>query len=131
MGETALVESQIEDSIKLIKRMDQGEYKPSKAFWYYHDDVDTWRLVLVGDKFNDMLPKQEPLAYKIIADLLNGEDMSTLSISDIKLMKSTEPLIATLNFLIGTGPDSIVRANFNSTTINGIFIKEMVILRSA
>jgi hypothetical protein len=131
MAETALVEGLIQDSIQLVQQLDVGQYKPSKVVWYYYDDVDTWRLIVVSGEFDKMLPKNEPLAYKIIAEAINAIDLSSLSISEVKLMKSDEPLVGTLGFLVGTGPDNITQANFSNTTINGIFIKDMVILRSA
>jgi hypothetical protein len=131
MAETALVKGLIQDSIQLVQQLDVGQYKPSKVVWYYYDDVDTWRLIVVSGEFDKMLPKNEPLAYKIIAEAINAIDLSSLSISEVKLMKSDEPLVGTLGFLVGTGPDNITQANFSNTTINGIFIKDMVILRSA
>jgi len=36
-----------------------------------------------------------------------------------------------LRFLIGTPPDAIVRAHFKDNSINGIFIKEMLVLQSS
>jgi hypothetical protein len=131
MAETALVKGLIQDSIQLVQQLDVGQYKPSKVVWYYYDDVDTWRLIVVSGEFDKMLPKNEPLAYKIVAEAINSIDLSSLSISEVKLMKSDDPLVGTLGFLLGTGPDNITQANFSNTTINGIFIKDMVILRSA
>jgi hypothetical protein len=131
MAETALVKGLIQDSIQLVQQLDVGQYKPSKVVWYYYDDVDTWRLIVVSGEFDKILPKNEPLAYKIIAEAINSIDLSSLSISEVKLMKSDDPLVGTLGFLLGTGPDNITQANFSNTTINGIFIKDMVILRSA
>lgn len=131
MAETTMVEGLIEDSIELINKLDEGDYKPAKAIWYYYDDVDTWRLIISNPEFDKLLPKQEPLAYKVIAEAVNSKELSSLSISEVKLMKSDDPLLSTLGFLVGTGPDNIIRANFSDTTINGIFIKEMIIMRSA
>jgi hypothetical protein len=131
MAETALVEGLLEDSIELVKELDEGQYKPSKVIWYYYDDVDSWRLIIVNNEMDKLLPKQEPIAYKVIAEAINKKDLSSLSISEVKLMKSDDPLIATLGFLIRTGPDEIVKTNFSDTTINRMFLKDMVILRSA
>jgi len=131
MAETALVEGLIQDAIELVQQLDGNEYKPSKAVWYYYDDVDAWRLIIVSSEFDKLLPKSEPLAYKIIAEAINAKNLASLSISEVKLMKSDDPLIGTLGFLISTGPDNIMQANFSNTTINGIFIKDMIILRSA
>ncbi len=131
MGEKTLVESQIEDSIELIKHLDSSGYQPRLGVWYYYDDVDEWRLILVGEAFDKHLPKQEPLAYKAIAEAISEKDLSSLTISEVKLMKSDEPLTHIMKVLIGTGPTGIARAHFTNTTINGVFIKEMIVLRSA
>jgi hypothetical protein len=131
MAETALVDGLVEESIELVKELDEGKYKPSKVIWYYYDDVDSWRLIIVNNEMDKLLPKQEPLAYKVIAEAINKVDLSSLSISEVKLMRSDDPLISTLGFLMKTGPDNFVKGNFSDTTFNGIFIKDMVILRSA
>jgi hypothetical protein len=131
MAETALVDGLVEESIELVKELDEGKYKPSKVIWYYYDDVDSWRLIIVNNEMDKLLPKQEPLAYKVIAEAINKVDLSSLSISEVKLMRSDDPLISTLGFLMKTGPDNFVKGNFSNTTLNGIFIKDMVILRSA
>jgi len=131
MGEKTLVESQIADSIELIKQLDLSGYQPSLAVWYYYDDADEWRLIIVGEKFDQHLPKQEPLAYRAIAEAINEKDLSSISISEVKIIKSDEPLTKAMKFLIRTDPTGIIRSHFNNTSINGIFIKEMVILRSA
>lgn len=131
MAETALVEGLIEDSIKLVNKLDEGDFKPSKVIWYYYEDVDAWRLIISGSEFHKLLPKQEPHAYKIIAEAINAKELPSLSVSEVKLMKGDDPLLGTLGFLVGTGPDNIIRANFSDTTLNGIFIKDMIILRSA
>jgi hypothetical protein len=131
MAETALVDGLVEESIELVKELDEGKYKPSKVIWYYYDDVDSWRLIIVNNEMDKLLPKQEPLAYKVIAEAINKVDLSSLSISEVKLMRSDDPLISTLGFLMKTGPDNFVKGNFSDTTLNGIFIKDMVILRSA
>lgn len=131
MAETAMVEGLVEDSIELVKKLDEGKFKPKKVIWYYYEDVDAWRLIISGDDFDKLLPKQEPHAYKIIAEAINTKQLPTLSISEVKLMKGDDPLLGTLGFLVGTGPDNIIRANFSDTTLNGIFIKNMIIMRSA
>lgn len=131
MAEKTMVEGLIDDSIELIKELDKGAFKPSKAIWYYYEDVDSWRLILSGGEFDKLLPKQEPHAYKKIAEIVNEKELPSLSISEVKIMKGDDPLLSTLGFLVGTGPDNIIRANFSDTTLNGIFIKDMIILRSA
>ncbi len=131
MAETAMVEGLIEDSIELVAKLDEGKYKPSKVIWYYYEDVDAWRLIISGGAFDKLLPDKEPHVYKIIAEAVNAKELPSLSVSEIKPMKMNDPLLDALGSLIATGPDSIIRANFSDTTLNGIFIKDMIILRSA
>lgn len=131
MGEKTLVESQIADSIELIKHLDSSGYQLSLGVWYYYDDVDEWRLIIVGENFDKQLPQQEPLAYRVIAEAISAKNLSSITISEVKIMKSDEPLTKTMKFLIGTGPTGIARAHFRNITISGIFIKEMIVLRSA
>lgn len=131
MGEKTLVESQIADSIELMKQLDSTGHAPSIAAWYFYDDVDEWRLLISGAIYDDHLPKQETLAYQMIAEAISDKELSSITISEVKLMRSDEPLMQTMKFLIGTGPTGITRAHFIDTTVNAIFIKEMIILRSA
>jgi len=130
MGEKTLVESKIADSIELIKQLDASGYQPSLAVWYYYDDTDEWRLIIVGEKFDQYLPRQEPLAYRAIAEAINEKDLSSINISEVKIIKSDQPLAKTFKFLVRSDPTGITREHFIDTTVNGIFIKEMIILRS-
>ena len=130
MGEKALVENQIADAIKLIQKLDADGRAPTLAAWYYYDDADEWRLLIAGSTFDALLPKQEAVAYKYLVETMASLSLSSLTISDLKLVGTKSSLPQALRFLIRTGPDGIVRAHFTNTTLNGIFIKEMIILRS-
>ena len=131
MGEKALVDSQIADSVELIQYLDSTGSPPSSVFWYYYEDADDWRLVLAGESLDQHLPKNEHIAYKIIAEAISEKEIASISVSDIKLMRRDDPLVKTVRFLIGTGPTGVTKAHFTNTTINGIFIQEMLILRSS
>jgi len=130
MGEKALVENQIADAIKLIQKLDADGRAPSLVAWYYYDDADEWRLLIAGSTFDALLPKQEAVAYKYLVETMASLSLSSLTISDLKLVGTKSSLPQALRVLIQTGPDGIVRAHFTNTTLNGIFIKEMIILRS-
>lgn len=131
MGEKTLVENQIADAIELIKKLDADGRTPSLVAWYYYDDADEWRLIIAGLTFDALLPKQEAVAYKYLVETLASLSLSSLTISDFKLVGTKSSLPQELRILIRTGPNGIVRAHFTNTTLNGIFIKEMIILRSA
>lgn len=131
MGEEALVESQISDSISLIESLERHGDKPSVVIWYYFPDADEWRLLLAGPSFDALLPKEESRAYQKIAEALNEAEVKSLTIGEIKLTKTDYPLITATRFLIGTPPDAIIRAHFKDNRVNGVFIKEMLVLRSS
>lgn len=131
MGEETLVESQISDSISLIKSLERAGDKPSTAIWYYFPDAGEWRLLLAGQSFDALLPKDESRAYQKIAEALNKAHLSSLTMSEVKLVRTDYPLLKATQHLIKTPADAITRAHFKDTSVNGTFIKEMLILRSS
>jgi hypothetical protein len=131
MGEAALVESRVADAIQLLQRLDAVGEGPTLAVWYYYEDVDDWRLIFAGPVYDSLLPKQEAAAYKKLAEALASASISSLSVSDLKILATTSPLALALRLLIRTPPQATARAYFSNTTLNGIFIKEMIILRAA
>ncbi len=131
MGEKALVESQIADAVHLIQKLDAEGDSPSLAAWYFYDDVDEWRLVIAGPAFDALLPKQEAVAYRKLVEAMANLSLSSLSVSDLKLVSTNSPLPQALRILIRTSSTGTGRSHFANTTLNGIFMKEMIILRSA
>jgi len=131
VGESALVESKIADAISLVKKLDSTGAAPSLAAWYYYDDADEWRLLIAGPTYESLLPKQESVAYRKLVEAMAGLSLPSLTLSDVKLVSMQSPLSQALRFLLRTPPDGIARAHFTDTTLNRIFIKEMVVLRSA
>jgi hypothetical protein len=131
MGEEALVESQISDTISLVKILESQGDRPSTIIWYYFPDADEWRLLLAGPSFDALLPNQESRAYQKVAEALSKAEVTSLTIGEVKLIKTDYPLLNATRFLIGTPPDAIIRAHFKDNRVNGIFIKEMLVLRSS
>src|SRR5258705_3827603 len=131
MGEETLVESPISSSISLVKSLEGQGNKPSIVVWYYFPDAEEWRLLLAGPSFDALLAREESRAYQRVAEALNRAGVKSLTIGEIKLVKTDYPLLKAMRFLIGTPPDAIVRAHFKDNSINGIFIKEMLVLRSS
>jgi hypothetical protein len=131
MGEKVLVESKIPDTIRLIEKLDTDGNSPSLAVWYFYNDVDEWRLLIAGSAFDALLPKQESIAYKKIIEAIASLSLASLSISDLKLVSTNSPLPQALRTIIRTNPTGIAQAHFTDTTLNGIFMKEFFVLRSA
>ena len=131
MGETALVERKIEEIILLIKQLDEDGNSPSLVSWYFYADVEEWKLLIAGPTYDKFLPKHEPNAYRNVIESMTKLPLETLSVSDIKIITTSSPVSQAISILVRTEPTGISQAHFIDTTLNGIFIKEMVIIRSA
>lgn len=131
MGEKALVESQLADTKNLLEALDAAGRGPTLAVWYFYEDVDAWRLIIAGPSYDALLPKREPIAYQELAETLLTVGPASVSISDFKLLQTSSPLVQALRFLMRTTPNAVMRGHFTNTTLNGIFMKEMIIVRSA
>jgi len=131
MGEKTLVDELVEDSIKLIRQLDASGMAPGLVVWYFYEDADEWRLLIAGHAYDELIKKNEALGYQKLSESISSADLQTISISLVKLINSNSPLAVALSSLIGTPPNGLVRAHFADTTLNGIFIKEMLVIRSA
>ena len=131
MGEEALVESRVSDSVSLVRELDAESATPSYAAWNYFSDAGEWRFLLAGPSFDALLPGQQSRAYQKVAEALGKAKVMSLGIGEIKLVRTDYPLVMATRFMMGTAPDAIVRAHFKDNSVNGIFIKEMLLLRSS
>lgn len=131
MGEKSLVESLIHEAIALIQKMDDTPTPITFAAWYYYDDAEEWRLLIAANALDSLLPKQEAVAYRKVIDVLSTLTPEGLSVSDLKLVATSYPLLQAMRLLVATGPHDTARVHFKDCMFNGIFIKEVLILRSA
>ena len=130
MGEKTLVEEVFTDTQNLVQKLDSTGESPSFAAWYYYADAEEWRLIIASPSLDTLLPKQEAIAYQRVIAALSASDAVALAVSDLKVVHTSFPLLGALRFLVRTDPKEIVRAHFKDCSINGMFIKEVVVLRS-
>jgi hypothetical protein len=131
MAEETLVESLVSDSVKLVQELDKQAPGPRNVLWYYFSDAEVWRLLIAGPSFDQLLPKEEGRAYEICARAITGANLDSLTIADVKLVPTDDPVLVATKFVIRTAVDGIVRAHFRDNFFNGIFVKEMLVLRAA
>jgi hypothetical protein len=131
MAEEALVESSVTDSVKLVEQLDKQGDTPSNVLWYFFSDAEVWRLLVAGRPFDSLLPKDESRAYQKVAAAIGSAGLTSLSIADVKLVRTDDPVLVATKFVIKTPVDGVVRAHFRDNTFNGIFVKEMLVLRAA
>lgn len=131
MAEETLVESLITDSIQLVRQLDTQGDNPTNALWYFYSDVEEWRLLVAGPSFDALLPQNEDQAYQKVAKAISKSGLDSLTIADVKLVRTDDPLLSATKFVLKTPPTSVVRAHFRDNTFNGFFVKEMLVLRAA
>jgi hypothetical protein len=131
MAEEALVESLVGDSLKLIEELDKSGESPSNVLWYFFSDAEEWHLLVAGPGFDQLLPRDESHAYQKIAKAIGAARLGSLTIADVKLVRSDDAVLKATKFLLRTPPNGLIRAHFRDSTFNGIYVKEMLILRAA
>jgi hypothetical protein len=131
MGEKALVDEVYADTQKLVQKLDADGEPPSFVAWYFYSDASEWRLIIASPTLDSLLPKQEPIAYQRVIAALSASGASALAVSDLKIVHTSFPLLGALRFLVRTDPRGFGRAHFTDCSINGMFIKEVIVFRSA
>ena len=131
MAEETLVESLVKDSVEFVKALDIQGDRPTNVLWYYYTDADEWRLLVAGPAFDALLPKDEKQAYQKVAKAIGKAAVDTLTIADVKLARTDDHVLTATRSLFHTPQSAIVRAHFRDNTINGLFVKEMLVLRAA
>jgi len=126
-----LVESLVQDSIKLVAALDQQGDALTNALWYYFSDAEEWRFLVAGSTFDRLLPKEELQAYERVAKAIANSNVDSISIANVKLVRTDDPVLVATRFVVKTAPNGVVRAHFRDNVFNGIFVKEMLVLRAA
>jgi hypothetical protein len=131
MAEEALVESLVNESVKLVEELDRSGTGPTNVLWYYFSDADEWRLLLAGPAFDKLLPKDEARAYQALARAIRASGVSSLTIAEVKLVRTDDALLSATRPIVKTPATGLGRMRFRDSTVNGIFVKEMLIMRAA
>lgn len=129
MGEGTLVELQIDDAVKLAQHLDDHQMPLTLVAWYWFDDSESWQLVLAGSALD--IVTQRPIdAYRKVVEAIAVLDLAHLSGADVRIVESTSPLAQAIAQVVKTAPGKFTRARCTSTMKNGIFLKDMLVLRS-
>jgi hypothetical protein len=131
MAEETLVESLVTDSVRLVEQLDKQGDVLSNVLWYYFSDAGEWRLLIAGPTFDMLLPKDEGLAYQRIATAIAKTDANSLTIADVKPVRTDYRLLVATKFVVKTPLDGLVQARFRDCTFDGMFVKSMLVLRAA
>jgi hypothetical protein len=127
MDKTALVDSDINDGMKLIQKLDMTNFSVVAALWFYYSDIIEWRLTIASDYLDKNGPKK---AYSFLQTLLMDFDIFSISLENITLISPENDLIKLLSSAIQTGPGpTLSKIRFTRNVINGQLIEDAYIYR--
>jgi hypothetical protein len=116
---------------KLLGALDAQGDGPENALWFYISDAEEWRLLIAGATFDELLPKDERQAYQRVAKAIVQAALDSMTIANVKLVRTDDPVLVATKFVIQTPARAVIRAHFRDNTFNGVFVKEMLVLRAA
>ncbi|HEX3861501.1 MAG TPA: hypothetical protein VHY35_07395 [Stellaceae bacterium] len=128
MAKEALLESAIAAGKILIEELDKNDQTIDAGLWFYYPDLDQWKLLLSSKKFDATnLTK----SYTKISEILYKTDRvsQSISISDIKLLSQTDPMMKLLKKIART-EKNLNEIRMMSSVFNGIYVEDMLIYRN-
>lgn len=125
MDKTQLVDSDINDGMRLIQKLDMTDFSVVAALWFYYSDVIEWRLIIASWYLDMNGPKK---AYSFLQTLLIDFDIPSISLENITLISPEHDIIKLLSSAIQTGPD-LSKIRFTRNVINGQLIEDAYIYR--
>jgi hypothetical protein len=122
-----LSEQMIDAGAKLVERLDQSQSNVQAALWLFLPEEKIWEMMVISPLVKTDGPRN---FYKRIleANKKADESESIISLNDIKVADTSNPLINVLRIAISTGR-GITGIRFSKNTINGTFIEDSYIYR--
>lgn len=112
---------------RLILAMDEAEFSPQAALWYYSPDAASWKLVLLIQSVQEAGPRS---IYKRLLPLVAEADPDArlLPVNDVTVARPDSPIIQSLRAFLGPVP-GIARIEMRDNLINGILIPAAFVYR--
>jgi hypothetical protein len=134
MAENTVVEEQLTDEMieagaQLTQKLDEIGLPISVAMWFFLSDINEWRLLFASPQLSAEGPGA---VYEKIEEARKalGTRGERLPLSAIGLMDTNHQLVQLLRIGLQTGP-GVSRVRFSKNVINGHFIDDALIYRSA
>jgi len=123
----SLSDRMISAGSELIRRLDETGLVIPAALWFYDLESNDWRLIIASP---DVHGKGLKTVYKDVQSVLRTtpEDQSIISLKDISVVDSSDPLVSLLKIGLRTG-GGISGIRFSRNMINGTLIEDAYIYR--
>jgi hypothetical protein len=122
MAQGALVERQINDGLWLIQELRRDGFDVTAAFWTRESDEEQWALYIASTDVNN---KGVTEAYRVIHEAFKGHPELWISPFDVRLLKTTSPMIR--DVLAIRGPQPGIPTRFLGNDLGGARIDDAYI----
>jgi hypothetical protein len=130
MVNETLTNEMITAGAELTNRMDNFGMEVRASLWVYISDGNGWHLMIATPQVNSQGPKKVYRRIQsIIAKMAN--DGYKIGVSDVMVVGPDYYLVRLLRNAVGTGVRDVSGIRFSRNTINGVFIEDAYIYRSA
>ena len=134
MAENTVVKEQLSDEMieagaQLTQKLDDLGMPISVAMWLFMPDINEWRLFFASPKLSTTGPREVYMQIEEARKAL-GSQAERVPLSVIGLMDTNHQLVQTLGSALPTGP-GVSRVRFSKNVVNGHFIDDALIYRSA
>jgi hypothetical protein len=134
MAENTVVKEQLTDAMieagaHLTEKLDELGLPVPVAMWFFMPEINEWRLLFASPKVSTDGSLQ---VYKLIQEALKtlGGEAERIPLSAISLIDTNHELVQLLKIALQTGA-GVSRVRFSRNVINGHFIEDALIYRSA
>jgi len=125
MVTATLVEARIESGKELLRKLDDGKFPLSAAFWLFTEEAPQWCLVLASRIVDELGPSE---AYKRVQEIILKQGID-IELRDVSVVSPKSQVVSLLRTAIVTGP-GIHGIRFTGNAINGVFIADAYIYRT-
>jgi hypothetical protein len=117
----------VEAGSKLVKWLDESNFKPRAAMWVYNSEAETWKLWIVpASGFND---KRE--FYLKLSDIISAHrnEIPGFDISSVEFKTDSHPAVQGLKTMVRM--EDLGSAYFSNNRFNGFLLPDGIVLRMA
>lgn len=130
MASGALVNSEIEAGLNLVRALDEARFGVRAALWLYLSDMEKWRMVIAYEGKKKDLEKKIFEAARISANWRNSNpERPILDLGRVRITPADDPLIEGLHRVMHV--DGLGQVRFSNNLINGIYVEDALIHRLA
>lgn len=123
----ALTDEMVKAGASVVESLDRLRFFFDAALWFYLTDVNQWRLLLATPAVRLEGPRK---TYKRLLAALRNTQVPALSLEDVAVLDTRDPLIQLLRAAVPTDR-TINGIRFSRNTINGHFIEDAYVYRMA